>query len=110
MAIGAGLYLTGIVFTGIIFLAQIILHKDSKLLMVRHMKILKVSGVAKQGYIRELTRTLAVHDVVIDDYDVSRNSENDNFDYVITVEVPKTFDEEAILSLIEYDASLETMK
>ena len=110
MAIGAGLYLTGIIFTVIIFFAQIILHKDSKLLMVRHMKILKVLGVEKQGYIRELKRTLAAHDVVIDDYDVSRNYETNNFDYVITVEVPKDFDEEGVLSLIEYNASLETMK
>ena len=110
MAIGAGLYLTGIIFTGIIFVAQIILHKDSKFLMVRHMKVLRVSGVERQGYMRDLTRTLAVHDVVIDGYDVSRDSETDKFDYVITVEVPKAFDEEEILSLIEYDASLETMK
>ena len=110
MAIGAGLYLTGIIFTGFIFLAQIILHTDSKFLRVRHMKILRVSGVEKQGYISDLTRTLAVRDVVIDDYDVSRNSDSDKFDYVITVEVPKDFDEEEILFLIGYDASLETMK
>ena len=110
MAIGAGLYLTGIIFTGFIFLAQIILHTDSKFLRVRHMKILRVSGVEKQGYISDLTRALAVRDVVIDDYDVSRNSDSDKFDYVITVEVPKDFDEEEILFLIGYDASLETMK
>ena len=53
---------------------------------------------------------LNVKDVTIDDYDVSRNSQTETFDYVITVEVPKDFDEEEILSLIEYDASLETMK
>ncbi len=110
MAIGAGLYLTGIIFTGIIFLAQIILHKDSKLLMVRHMKILRISGVVEQGYIEELTKKLAVCDIVIDDYDVSRNPEINSFDYIITVEVPKVFNEEEILSLIEYNASIETMK
>lgn len=110
MAIGAGLYSTGILFTLLIYLAQVVLHKDSKFLLVRHMKILKINGVEKQGYIPELTRTLNVKDVTIDDYDVSRNSETETFDYVITVEVPKDFDEEEILSLIEYDASLETMK
>lgn len=110
MAIGAGLYLTGVIFTGIIFLAQIILHKDSKLLMVRHMKILKISGVNEQGYIEELTKKLAVCDIVIDDYDVSRNCETNNYDYVITIEVPKVFDEEETLSLIEYNASIETVK
>lgn len=110
MAIGAGLYITGIIFTGIIFLAQIILHKDSKLLMVRHMKILKIFGVNRQGYIEELTKKLAVCDIVIDDYDVSRNCETNSFNYIITVEVPKVFNEEEILSMIEYDTSLETIK
>ena len=110
MAIGAGLYLTGIIFTGIIFLAQIILHKDSRLLMVRHMKILKIFAVNRLGYIEELTKKLAVCDIVIDDYDVSRNCETNSYDYIITVEVPKVFDEEEILSMIEYDASFETIK
>ncbi len=110
MAIGAGLYLTGIIFTGIIFLAQIILHKDSRLLMVRHMKILKIFGVNRLGYIEELTKKLAVDDIVIDDYDVSRNCETNSYDYTITVEVPKVFNDEEILSMIEYDASFETIK
>ncbi len=110
MAVGAGLYTTGVIFTGIIFLAQIILHKDSKFLMVRHMKVLKVYGVERQGYISDLTRRLATKDIVIDDYDVSRNRETGHFDYTITIEVPKGFSEEEVLSLIEYNVSLETMK
>ncbi len=110
MTIGAGLYITGILFTLLIYIAQVVLHKDSKFLSVRHMKVITINGVDRQGYIPELTRMLNVKDIIIDDYDVSRNSETDKFDYIITVEVPKNFDEEEVLSLIEYNASLETMK
>lgn len=110
MAIGSGLYITGILFTFLIYLAQVVLHRDSKFLSVRHMKIMYIYGVEEQGYIADLRRTLNVKDIIIDDYDVARNNESKRFDYVITVEVPKSFNEEEILSLIPYNASLETMK
>ncbi len=110
MAVGAGLYATGILFTAIIYVAQVVLHKDSKLLSVRHLKVIKIKDVDQQGYISELTRRFAVRDIVIDDYDVSRSAESETFEYTITIEIPKDFNEEELLSMIEYNTSLETMR
>lgn len=110
MAIGAGMYITGILFTVVIYFAQVLLHKDSKFLMVRHMMILRIYGVEKQGFISDISRTLKVKDIVVEDYDVSRNVKDNTFDYAVTVEVPKEIDEEDVLSLIEYDTTLETMR
>ena len=110
MAVGAGLYTTGILFTFLIYIAQVLLHKDSKFLSTRHLMIMRINDVDKQGYISELTRVLDVRDIAIDHYDISRNIKKNTFDYVITIEIPRGFDDEKILEMIEYDTSLESMR
>lgn len=110
MAIGAGLYITGTLFTVVIYFAQVILHRDSKFLTVPHMMILRVYGVERQGFISDISRTLRTKGVIVEDYDVSRNVKARTFDYAITVEVPREIEEEEVLSLIEYDSTLETMR
>lgn len=110
MAIGAGLYITGTLFTVVIYFAQVILHRDSKFLTVPHMMILRVYGVERQGFISDISRTLRTKGVIVEDYDVSRNVKARTFDYAITVEVQREIEEEEVLSLIEYDSTLETMR
>ncbi len=107
MSIGAGLYIVGIVFTLMIYFAQIILHSNSRFLSTPHHKYLRIDGVDKKGYIRELSKKFSEFDVSVEEFSVSKNHEDDTFDYTITIDVPKSVEEEEILSMIEYSASLE---
>ena len=110
MAIGAGLYIVGIVFTFIIYFAQIILHTNSRILSTPQLKCLRINGVDKKGYVKELEEKFKDFDISVEEIDVLRNHENDTFDYTITIDVPKEIDDEQILSIIEYDTSLEASK
>ena len=103
-------YIVGISFTFIIYFAQVILHSNSKLLSTPHHKYLRIDSVDRKGYIRELTEKFKEFDISVDEVDVSRNHGDDTFDYTITIDAPKQIEEEEILSLIEYSASLETLK
>ena len=110
MSIGAGLYIVGIIFTFIIYFAQIILHSNSRFLSTPHHKYLRINGVDKKGYIKELSEKFEEFDISVEEFDVLRNREDNTFDYTITIDVPNQIEEEEILSIIEYDASLEASK
>ncbi|MBR3791375.1 MAG: MgtC/SapB family protein [Clostridia bacterium] len=110
MAIGSGLYIVGIIFTLLIYCAQIILHSNSRFLASPQLRHLKIEGVDRTGYIKELSERLAEFNITIDEVDVLRNAEEQTFEYSITVETPDDIEEEDILSVIEFDASLEIIK
>lgn len=110
MAIGSGLYIVGIIFTLLIYFAQIILHSNSRFLATPQLKHLSIEGVDRNGYIRELTEALKQWDITIEEYDVSRNAEEKTFNYLITIEASEEIDEEEILSVIEFNSSIETVK
>ena len=107
MAIGSGLYIVGIIFTLLIYFAQIILHSNSRFLATPQVRHLRIGDVDRTGYLHELKENLEELNIIVDDVDVSRNAEKKTFEYLVTIEKPKDVDEEEILSVIEFDASLE---
>lgn len=109
MAIGAGLYIVGIVFTFLIYFAQIILHTNSKILSTPQHKYLRINGVDKKGYIKELGEKFKEFDITVEETDILRNHEDNTFEYAIKIDVPNEFDEEEFLLDIEYTASLENI-
>lgn len=110
MAIGSGLYIVGIIFTILIYCAQILLHSNSRFLNPPQLRYLKIEGVDRMGYIHELSEKLAELNISVDEVDVLRNAEEKTFEYLITIETPKDIEEDKVLSVIEFDASLEIMR
>ncbi len=110
MAIGSGLYIVGIIFTILIYCAQIVLHSNSRFLATPQLRHLRIEGVDRTGYIKELSEKLAELNISVDEVDVSRNAETQTYEYSISIETPQDAEEEEILSVIEFNASLEIIR
>ncbi|MDY3928603.1 MAG: MgtC/SapB family protein [Clostridia bacterium] len=110
MAIGAGMYTMGILVTALILFAQIILHGNSRFLAVPHLKVLHIYNVDKTGYQKEITELLKEKNVAVEDIEISHNVEKQSYNYDITLELPSVFDEEELISVIEFDSSIESLK
>lgn len=109
MAIGAGMYIIGILVTLLILFIQTILHKDSKFIAIPHYKTLTVKNVDQTGYQEELISKLKNLNVSAEEIEVSHSDEN-IYNYTMTVEIPPSLNEEQILSVIGYEASLKQLK
>ena len=109
MAIGAGLYIIGILVTILILFAQFLLHKDSRFLRVPHYKLLKIKSVDKKGYQKELTSILKQNNIEIEEINVTHDDKM-HYTYLVTIGIPQDMNEEEVLSLFEYDASLKLLK
>jgi len=108
MAIGAGLYPIGIAATVIILIAQIVLHLRGGLNKVTRAKALSIKGVDRENYQAEIMSALEKLGVHIQDVAVEKNGETEKYKYILFIEFPDSINEEKILSLIEYDASLKS--
>lgn len=109
MAIGSGMYVIGILVTLLILFIQTILHKDSKLIAVPHYKTLTIKNVNRAGYQEELISNLKSMNVSAEEIEVSHSTEN-IYSYTMTIEIPSSVNEEQILSIIGYEASLKQIK
>lgn len=109
MAIGAGLYIIGILVTVLILFAQFILHKDSKFLSVPHYKLLTVKNVSQTGFQEELYNKLKALDITVEDITVSRSADK-AYNYLLTIEIPPSVKEEDIVSLTDFESSLITLR
>lgn len=106
MAVGAGMYSVGVASTFIILMAQILLHKNIRMLHVPKNKIIFISGVSApefQMYAVEMLKNKGVH--IYDTY-VSKYAKSDSRDYKFIVEIPSKVNEDELLSMFDYDCSI----
>ena len=108
MAIGAGLYPIGIAATVIILIAQIVLHMRGGWAKVTRAKVLSIRNVDKENYQTEIMKELENAGIHIHDVAVEKNSETNICKYIFSIEFPDSINEEKILSLVKYDASLKS--
>ena len=109
LAIGAGMYVIGILTAVLVVVIQIVLHANMKLLLPPHAKAIKIKGVPR-GYRKELGKMLSERGISMEELDVSHNRENDTYDLSFTAEFPPKTDEEEILALIPYDAEMRSVR
>lgn len=105
MAIGAGMYTIGIGATVLIFVAQIIMHLDFHKNRNTRLKTLSIKGVTERGYRKELVAQLEEMDIQIYNTAVEQVDENTR-NYVLTIELPSTVDEDDIVTFIRYNSSI----
>ena len=106
MAIGAGMYTIGIGATIIIFVAQIVMHLDLHKSHHTKLKTLSIKGVTETGYRKQLVSQLEQMNITIYNTAVEQIDENTR-NYVLTVELPSSVDEEDVITLIKYNSSIK---
>ena len=99
MAIGSGLYVVGIVATVLILLAQLILHKNIKLVELPHMVQLSLKGQNSPQVQQEIDALLRQHKIVISDVRVAKQDDGCyDLDYIL--ELPMTMNDQQLLALM----------
>lgn len=99
MAIGSGLYVVGIVATVLILLAQLILHKNIKLVELPHMVQLSLKGQNSPQVQQEIDALLRQHKIVISDVRVAKQDDGCyDLDYIL--ELPMTINDQQLLALM----------
>lgn len=106
MAIGAGMYTIGIGATIIIFVAQIVMHLDLHKSHHTKLKTLSIKGVTETGYRKQLVSQLEQMNITIYNTAVEQIDENTR-NYVLTVELPSSVDEEDVITLVKYNSSIK---
>lgn len=106
MAIGAGMYTIGIGATLIIFIAQILMHIDFHRSKNARLKTLVIRGVTESGYRKAIMSQLEDMSIIIHNTSVEI-ADDETRNYVLTVELPSTVDEDDILTMIKYKSSIK---
>ena len=109
MAIGAGMYVIGILTAVLVVVIQIALHANMKILMPPHAKQVTVRNIP-QGYQKELTEQLKRKGILIEEVDISHQQETDTYDLSFIAELPPKTYEEDILALIPYDTEMKSVR
>lgn len=104
LAIGGGMYIVGIAAMVLIVLAQVLLHKNFSWLKMPKSKKLTIKGVDVPGYQTYITKLLEDRGITV--YDVSMEKGSGVSNYTFILEVPRTVQEEEILSCIDFQCSI----
>jgi putative Mg2+ transporter-C (MgtC) family protein len=102
MALGAGMYSVGIAATIIILIIQILLHKNSRLTMSPKLMLFSLHSDGEPDFQKRLYKQLEQLDIHVYSADVSNDSENERFNYILTLELPANLNEEALVSKYEH--------
>ena len=107
MAIGAGMYIIGISSTVIILLIQVVFHSRNKIVPTHKMRILNIFGVEEKNFQKNVTEKLSGYDVIVNDVSIKRH--DGIFDYSFHIEISEDLDEEFIISLYDYNCSVDVI-
>lgn len=105
MAIGSGMYIIGISATFIILLIQLVFHSKNKIVPTNKIKNLSILKVQEENFQSVVEEKLALLNIYIND--VSIKKYDGVYDYVLHIEMPKDTREENILSLFDYECSID---
>ena len=99
MAIGAGMYIIGIVSAAIIIAAQIVLHKDLKIMHMRTEEEMFFRIVNTQEAVDTITNILKDSDVIIEKVSCKK-SEDNLLSLKLRVSLPKDFNPHLIIDMV----------
>ncbi len=107
LAIGAGMYVLGILTTIAIVIIQLLFHKNFRWLRTPALKAIYIEGVDVPNYQTELVEKLGKLGVNVVDTAINKDNAKGTRNYVITIELSDILLEESILDLIDYDCRIE---
>ncbi len=101
MAVGAGMYIIGIVSTIIILLIQLVLHYKTTFMTQHKTRSLVIYGVNEEDYQSKFTQSM--NDIAINISDVSiKKTQEDACDYTFYLDMPEDVKEEDLVKDIPY--------
>ena len=110
MAIGAGMYLIGIMVALFLVLIQLLFHKNMHLLLNHRLKHVTIKNVTEKDYQKEISAKLSSLDIPIEDVNVSYDNERGTYNYSFTIELAPDIMEDTLISLFKYNAEIESFK
>lgn len=108
MAIGSGMYITGLTATIIVVFIQTILHLNIRILKAPVTKVLKIYNVNQENYQNYIENKLKEKGVTLHDISIKQSVENESKSYTLYIGIPNSVNEEELLSSIEYDAEIKS--
>ena len=109
MALGAGMYVMGIMSTVIILVVQFVFHFKSKLMITHKAKRLTITGVTEEDFEEKTIAQLNNMGISVTDISVSKNAEG-MFDYKFYIEVLENISEEKLLLKFDYPCAVDSVK
>lgn len=106
MALGAGMYRIGVFTTIIMLVIQYLLHARNRFTKTHKTKLLRVFGVAEEGYEKRMIEMLAQKQISVSDVSIDK-SENNEIDYTFHIEIADDKSEEELVREIPYACSLK---
>lgn len=101
MAFGAGMYVLGLFSTFIILIIQFVLHRSSHLSTNSNMMTFSLYSDNSSGFQKRLYKELESMNIHIYSADVSNDTENGRFYYMLTIDLPEGMCEEDLVSKYE---------
>lgn len=105
MAIGAGMYVIGIVTTGIVLLVQIVLHHKLKFMTQHKTRSLVIYDVNEDNYQSKFTDFMNKKGINISEVSIKQNE--NAYDYTFYLDMPDDFSEEDIVKSIDYKCKID---
>ncbi|MEE1048708.1 MAG: MgtC/SapB family protein [Clostridia bacterium] len=104
--LGAGMYVLGIGATILILIGQFLMHIDFHRSRNARMKILSIKNVDEDGFQEYLAGEFSSRNVRIHTTSVELTDEG-NRNYIFTIELPQTVEEDEIISLTKHKSSIK---
>ncbi len=108
MAIGAGMYVLGIVSTVIVLVAQILLHLNFHKTKSGNAKVLTVEDVSEEHYQSYMTEYFKQNGITVRDVSVARNAETGNRNYTFYIELPEGTSEDDAITWAGHNSSIKS--
>ena len=106
MAIGAGMYIIGVVTTGIILIIQYSLHRKNKFMTQHKTRSLFIYKVTEDDFQNTITAKMTESGIIISDVCIKRN-EDESYDYTFCMDMPEQIKEEDIIKSLSYQCKID---
>lgn len=106
MAIGAGMYIIGVVTTGIILIIQYSLHRKNKFMTQHKTRSLFIYKVTEDDFQNTITAKMNESGIIISDVCIKRN-EDESYDYTFCMDMPEQIKEEDIIKSLSYQCKID---
>ena len=106
MAIGAGMYVVGLLTTVIILFIQFVLHQKTKFMTQHKIRSLFVYNVSEDNYQQKMTDEMNKKGISINEVSINCN-ENNTYDYTFVLDVPQSIREEDIIKSLNCKCKID---
>ena len=107
LAIGAGMYVLGILSMLAVMTAQLLFHKNFSWLKTPALKTIYIEAVDEENYLEKINTQLRAIGVNPIDTLADKNTSTGLKNYKITAEIPDDTDEDKILDMINYNCKIK---